>query len=114
MSSISRLNLRPITSLTTGTVWKKSDFSHFNQYGLTAGGPVFIPKVFNGKNKLFWFISWENDANSQPNTAFMSVPTAAERVGDFSQILKTDGTQLYDPYSGVASGKQYQSHSLCQ
>jgi hypothetical protein len=78
--------------------------THFNQYGLTAGGPVFIPKVFNGKNKLFWFFSWENDTNSQPNTAFMSVPTAAERVGDFSQILKTDGTQLYDPYSGVMNG----------
>ncbi len=78
--------------------------THFNQYGLTAGGPVFIPKVFNGKNKLFWFISWENDVNSQPNTAFLSVPTLAERQGDFSQILKTDGTQLYDPYSGVLNG----------
>jgi hypothetical protein len=78
--------------------------THFNQYGLTAGGPIFIPKLYNGKNKLFWFISWENDVNSQPNTAFMSVPTAAERVGDFSQILKTDGTQLYDPYSGVTVG----------
>jgi hypothetical protein len=78
--------------------------THFNQYGLTAGGPVFIPKVYNGKNKLFWFISWENDVNSQPNTAFMSVPTAAEKQGDFSQILKTDGTQLYDPYSGVLNG----------
>ena len=31
--------------------------THFNQYGLTAGGPVLIPKVFNGKNKLFWFFS---------------------------------------------------------
>jgi hypothetical protein len=78
--------------------------THFNQYGLTAGGPVLIPKLINGKNKLFWFVSWENDVNSQPNTAFMSVPTAAERTGDFSQILKTDGTQLYDPYSGVQSG----------
>jgi hypothetical protein len=48
--------------------------THFNQYGLTAGGPVLIPKLFNGKNKLFWFISWENDVNSQPNTAFMSDP----------------------------------------
>ncbi len=78
--------------------------THFNQYGLTAGGPVFIPKVFNGKNKLFWFVSWENDVNSQPNTAFMSVPTAAEKVGNFAQILKTDGTQLYDPYSNAQTG----------
>jgi hypothetical protein len=78
--------------------------THFNQYGLTAGGPVVLPKIYNGKNKLFWFFSWENDTNSLPTTAFMSVPTPAEKVGDFSQILQIDGTQLYDPYSGVLNG----------
>ncbi len=31
--------------------------THFNQYGLTAGGPVILPKVFNGKDKLFWFFA---------------------------------------------------------
>ncbi len=46
----------------------------------------------------------ENDVNSQPNTAFMSVPTAAEKQGNFSQILQTDGTQLYDPYSNAQTG----------
>lgn len=78
--------------------------THFNQYGVTAGGPLWIPKVFNGKNKVFWFFAWENDRNSQPNTGFFSVPTAAEKRGDFSQILAADGTQLYDPYSGVQAG----------
>jgi hypothetical protein len=78
--------------------------THFNQYGLAVGGPVYIPKVVNGKDKLFWFFSWENDKNSQPNTSFISVPTAAEKRGDFSQILAADGTQLYDPYSGVLNG----------
>ncbi len=78
--------------------------THFNQYGLTAGGPVWIPKVFNGKDKLFWFVAWQGDRNSTPNTAFISVPTDAEKSGDFSQILKADGTILYDPYSGVQSG----------
>jgi hypothetical protein len=78
--------------------------THFNQYGLTAGGPVLLPKLLNGRNKLFWFFSWETDKNSQPNNAFMSVPTDAEKKGDFSQILKTDGTQLYDPYSGRLNG----------
>src|SRR5260370_19631987 len=78
--------------------------THFNQYGATVGGPIFIPKVFNGKNKLFFFFAWEDDKNSQPNTNFISVPTAAEKRGDFSQILAADGTQLYDPYSGVQTG----------
>ncbi|MBV9611821.1 MAG: carboxypeptidase regulatory-like domain-containing protein, partial [Acidobacteriaceae bacterium] len=34
-----------------------SPILHYNQYGLTAGGPVWIPKVFNGRNKLFWFFA---------------------------------------------------------
>src|SRR5580692_1788297 len=33
--------------------------THFNQWGLTAGGPIWIPKVFNGKDKLFWFFAYE-------------------------------------------------------
>jgi hypothetical protein len=80
--------------------------THFNQYGASAGGPVVIPKLYNGRNKLFWFVAWENDTNSKPNTAFLSVPTAAEKQGDFSQILQTDGTVLYNPYTGVLNGSQ--------
>ena len=78
--------------------------THFNQYGLSAGGPLVLPKLYNGRNRLFWFFAWENDVNSQPNTSFMSVPTDAEKHGDFSLLLRTDGTQLYDPYSGVQTG----------
>ncbi len=78
--------------------------THYNQYGLTAGGPVYIPKVFNGKDKLFWFFAWQHDKNTQPFTSFISVPTAAEKRGDFSQILQTDGTQLYDPFSATLNG----------
>jgi hypothetical protein len=78
--------------------------THYNRYGLTAGGPVYIPKIFNGKNKLFWFFAWQNDKNSQPFTNFISVPTEAEKQGDFSQILKTDGTQLYDPFAASQNG----------
>lgn len=78
--------------------------THFNQYGITAGGPVYLPKIVNGKDKLFWFFAWQGDRNSTPFTSFISVPTDAERRGDFSQILAVDGTQLYDPYSGVQNG----------
>ena len=78
--------------------------THYNQYGLTAGGPVYIPKVLNGRNKLFWFFAWEGVKDSQPNTDFTSVPTDAEKRGDFSQILKADGTQLYDPFTAILNG----------
>lgn len=80
--------------------------SHLNQYGVTAGGPVYIPKVFNGRNKLFWFFAFEAMKDGQPNPTFTTVPTAAERTGDFSKLLAVDGssTQLYDPYSGTQTG----------
>jgi hypothetical protein len=78
--------------------------THFNQYGLTAGGPVWVPKVFNGKDKLFWFFAWEGLKDSQPNPTFVTVPTDAERMGNFSQILTTDGTQLYNPYAATQTG----------
>ena len=69
---------------------------------------MIIPKVFNGKNKLFWFFAWENLADAQPNNStlgsstsnFTTVPTAAERMGDFSALNYT----LYNPFSAVLSG----------
>src|SRR5262249_50715613 len=80
--------------------------TRYNQYGLTAGGPVWIPKIFNGRNKLFWFFAWEGIKNANPVLALSpalaqeTVPTAAERNGDFSALLKLGGSyQLYDPFS---------------
>jgi hypothetical protein len=80
--------------------------THFNQYGATAGGPVYIPKVVNGKNRLFWFFAFEGLKDSQPNPTFTTVPTAIERQGNFSGVLAADGStsQLYDPYSAVLTG----------
>jgi hypothetical protein len=83
---------------------KARPVTHLNQYGVTAGGPMLIPKVFNGRNKLFWFFAWESMKDAQPNPYITSVPTDTERLGDFSQILSADGTQLYDPYNAVKNG----------
>jgi len=79
--------------------------THYNQYGVTAGGPVWIPRVLNGRNKLFWFFAWEGVKDSQPNTTFLSVPTEAERKGDFSALLAL-GSQykLYDPFTAKLNG----------
>ena len=57
--------------------------THFNQYGATVGGPVFIPKLFNGKNKLFLFFAWENDKNSQPTTNFHQRSHGRRKAGRF-------------------------------
>ncbi|MGB2642135.1 MAG: carboxypeptidase regulatory-like domain-containing protein [Candidatus Acidiferrum sp.] len=76
--------------------------THFNQYGLTAGGPVIIPKLYNGKDKLFWFFAWENLDDAQPTADITTVPTTAEGQGDLTTLMGS--SQLYNPYSGVLSG----------
>ena len=60
---------------------------HQNQYGFTVGGPVYIPKVYNGKNKLFFFGSFEQLRNRGHSQYTTYVPTTAERGGDFSAWL---------------------------
>jgi hypothetical protein len=94
---------------------------HQNQYGVNGGGPLYLPKIFNGKNKVFWYFGWEGMRDSDPATSpletgspenFTSVPTAAERTGDFSSLLTTsqrnpadkNNYTIYDPTTGVVSG----------
>jgi hypothetical protein len=83
-------------------------FSHLNTYGYTIGGPVVIPKVFNGRNKLFFFYAHEFRpqivvANST-NVIRLRLPTAAERAGDFSQSRDQNGnviTSIIDNTTGL-------------
>jgi hypothetical protein len=88
---------------------------HQNQYGATAGGPVLLPKLYNGRNKVFWFFGWEAMRDSDPADSpletgnpedYTAVPTAAERQGDFSALLHlaTNPVTIYDPNTGVLSG----------
>ncbi|MGA8272664.1 MAG: TonB-dependent receptor, partial [Candidatus Sulfotelmatobacter sp.] len=60
-----------------------------NDYGLTMGGPVRIPHLYNGKDKTFFFFSWEQYRQTSGGTQTSTVPTAAERTGDFSAVLNT-------------------------
>ena len=47
-----------------------------NNYGFTVGGPVWLPKIYNGKNRLFFHISTEWYRRNYPDLTFMSLPTA--------------------------------------
>ncbi|HBY61755.1 MAG TPA: hypothetical protein DEH78_18180 [Solibacterales bacterium] len=51
-----------------------------NQYGVTAGGPLMIPKLYDGRNRTFWFYSWEGLKLRNPQVLTAIVPTAAERA----------------------------------
>lgn len=77
-----------------------------NQFGATAGGPLVIPKLYNGRDKTFWFASYEGLRLRQASTEIASVPTAAQRTGDFSQY----GQQIYDPLSTVPNPSQAGSY----
>lgn len=77
-----------------------------NQYGGTIGGPILIPRIFNGRDKLFFFYAYEGFKGSQPSPTTTTVPTAAERNGDFSALLALGANyQLYNPYSATTNAK---------
>ena len=81
----------------------------FNQWGMSAGGPIWIPKVVNGKDKLFWFFSYEGIHDAFPEPQTETVATAAERAGDFSQLLSVGANYaIYDPLTGVQNGSRVQ------
>jgi hypothetical protein len=76
---------------------------HDNVFGGTLGGPIVIPKVFNGRNKMFFFFNYEGTRHNEgSNVQLTGVPTALERQGDFSQSLVDQGVpvRLFDPRSG--------------
>ena len=75
---------------------------HSNNYAGTLGGPIVIPKVVNGRNKLFFFFSYDGfeDKKSTESTFNHTVPNAAQRLGNFSDLLAIGPRyQIYDPLS---------------
>ena len=64
---------------------------HQNDYGFTVGGPVWIPKIYNGKDRTFFFFSFEEFLQNLLNTTTLStVPIPAYRNGDFSSLITTE------------------------
>ena len=70
-----------------------------NQFGFTAGGPVWIPKLYKGANRTFFFVAYEGLRERSLASFTGTVPTALERTGDFSRSLDAGGKliQIYDP-----------------
>ena len=70
-----------------------------NQFGANAGGPLVVPHLYDGRDKTFWFFSWEG-FRLRTGTAFTTtVPTPAEQAGDFSAIK----TPIMDPCGGTVT-----------
>lgn len=91
-----KLNANSFFANKAGT---KRPVFRFNQYGLTAGGPVI-------KNKIFWFFNFEGLRQRTPTTYRFTVPTALQRSGDFSQSFNAAGSQMLiaDPLTTASDG----------
>jgi hypothetical protein len=93
------------TPFFTNAARQTKPVTRFNQFGMTVGGPIWIPKIVNGRNKLFFFFGAEGIRQSEPEPTFSTIPTAAQRNGDFSQLLSVGSIyQIYDPTTGVVEG----------
>jgi hypothetical protein len=98
-NQVSRLAATPWFTNKAG---QKKSQSIFNQWGLTVGGPIWIPKIVNGKDKLFFFFGYEGIHDAFPEPQTETVATADERKGDFSKLLSVGANYaIYDPLSGV-------------
>ncbi len=82
-----------------------------NQFGASAGGPVRIPKIYNGRDKLFFFFHYDGIYQKKAETTSAinrSVPKMAWRDGDFSDLLAIDAVKytVYDPRSARVEGSR--------
>ena len=69
----------------------------FNQFGATFGGPLVLPKLYNGRNRTFFFFAYEGDRTRQQSTGQGTAASAAMRTGDFSELLPK--TVIRDPFT---------------
>jgi outer membrane receptor protein involved in Fe transport len=69
----------------------------FNQYGFFVNGPVFLPKIYNGKDKTFFTFGWEASRDIRSTQQTYTVPTALQRQGVFTEAPNS----IYDPSTTV-------------
>ncbi len=74
----------------------------YNQFGGSLGGPVEIPKVYHGKDKTFFFMDYEGFRRNQQSIGIVTVPTLAERTGNFTGFVP-----IYDPLTTVPTATSY-------
>jgi len=87
-----------------GKARRRTDFGQFpelsrNEFGANLGGPVVLPRLYDGRNRTFFFAAYEAYRASTPGSLASRVPTMAMRNGDFSGLLDSQGrlSVIYDP-----------------
>jgi len=82
-----------------------------DQYGFSLGGPVWLPKLYHGRDRTFFFFAYEGyrEQTYYPGESISSVPTVEQRRGDFSRTTDNAGRliTIYDQRSGRFVGNQW-------
>lgn len=83
----------------------------FDRWTGSFGGPVRIPKIYDGRNKTFFMFGYEGIHDSRPrhDDGTNTIPLPAMHTGDFSQLLNNGGSayQIYNPYTRTKEGSRY-------
>ncbi len=94
--------------LVNEALYAHADYNHIrnqerrNDFGGSLGGPITIPKIYNGKDKTFFFFSYEEFVeNTLVNNVLDTVPTAAYRAGNFSSLLNLGPNGSMVPFTGA-------------
>lgn len=81
----------------------------YNRWGVSATGPVVLPKIYDGHNKTFYMYGYEGIIETRTRGGVNTVPTAEQREGDLSGLLRipSGNYQIYDPFTrrAVANGR---------
>jgi hypothetical protein len=82
--------------------------NHINQFGAQASGPFYVPKVYDGRNRAFWMLSWESMRQRSADPGVTTFPLAEWRTGDFSTLFNATGQQvlIYDPRTTRPDGSR--------
>lgn len=94
--------------------WSANDFfrnrngvarpdNNWKNYGFSIGGPVWLPKIYKGKDRTFFWVAGEAYRQRTADSQDHAAPTLAERTGDFSKSFNRDGTLkvIVDPFTKV-------------
>ena len=83
----------------------------YHRFGGVVSGPVVLPKIFNGRDRTFFLVSYERLKDNIAEPQVFTVPTAKMRTGDFTELLgnrnniaSSANTVIFNPFSGVQQG----------
>ena len=77
-----------------------------NEFGASLGGPIVVPKIYDGRDKAFFFVAWEDEELRQNDQVQLYVPTVAMRQGNFGGLTTSGGLPyvIYDPSTTQPNG----------